>query len=408
MFLDFLYHLRSYGLKISTTEYLTLMHALSLGFSGASLNRFYSLARSILISNEAHYDLYDRAFASFFEGIDDHFNIDDEILDWLEKPKLPRELSEEELAAIKAYDWDELRKEFEKRLREQDERHDGGNHWVGTGGTSPFGQGGQNPMGIRVGEGGGGRSAVQVAADRRFENLRDDRVLDTRQIGSALRRLKKLARDSGPEELDIDDSIDASARNAGEIELVFNPPRKNRVKLLLLMDVGGSMDPYAELCEQLFSAANQANHFKAFKHYFFHNCVYEQLYADISRWRGPRTEEVLRDIDHTWTVIFVGDAYMHPYELVQTGGSIFYDHNNARPGLGWLQEFRQKCPNSVWLNPEHERIWNAPTIRIIHSVFPMFRLTLSGITEAVDVLRGAKPNRPGPPIPIDENVRRFF
>lgn len=408
MFLDFLYHLRAYGLHVSTTEWLTLMNALSRGFSGASLARFYSLARTILVKKESDYDLYDQAFASFFDGIESHFELDEELLEWLQDPKLPRQLTQEELEMIEKYDWDELRDEFEKRMKEQDERHDGGNHWVGTGGSSPFGQGGQHPMGIRVGDGGGGRSAVQVAADRKFQNLRGDRVLDTRQIGSALRRLRKLTRDTAREELDIDETVDESARNAGEIELVFNPPRKNRVKLLLLMDVGGSMDPYAALCEQLFSAANAANHFKAFEHYFFHNCIYGSLYDDISRWKGPRTADVLRNIDNTWTVIFVGDAYMHPYELVQIGGAIQYDQRNARTGLAWLKEFRDKCPNSIWLNPEPKRVWNAPSIRLIHSVFPMLPLTLDGITEGVDVLRGSRPNVPGPAIPIHPTGRPLW
>lgn len=406
MFLEFLYHLRAYGISVSTTEWLTLMDAMSRGFTGASLARFYNLARTILIKKESDYDRYDQAFASFFEGLEAHFDIDDELLEWLENPEMPREISQEELDKIKAFDWDELREEFEKRMQEQDERHDGGNHWVGTGGTSAFGAGGTNPMGIRVGSQGGGRSAVQVAADRKFANLRGDRVLDTRQIGTALRRLRKLTKDHSQEELDIDETIDASARNYGDIELVFSPPRKNRVKLLLLMDVGGSMDPYALLSERLFSAANAANHFKAFKHYFFHNCIYDNLYEDISRWRGPRTDEILREIDDTWTVVIVGDAYMHPYELIQVGGAIYYDQSNAMTGLKWLQKVRDRCPNSVWLNPEPKRIWDAPTIRLIHSVFPMFHLTLDGLTEAVDVLRGVRPNQPGPPVPIQRPGQR--
>ncbi len=398
MFLDFLYHLRAYGINVSTTEFLTLMEALTQGHERASLARFYTLARIVLIKKEGQYDLFDRAFASYFEGVEDQFDINDDILDWLQNAKLPKMLSQEEMDEIKALDWDKLREEFEKRLKEQKERHDGGNHWIGTGGTSPFGQGGNNPMGIRVGDGGGGRSAVAVAADRRFENLRSDRILDTRQIATALRRLRRLSKDTGHEELNIDETIDASARNYGDIELVFTPPRKNRIKLLLLMDVGGSMDPYAELCEQLFSAAHQASHFKEFKSYFFHNCVYEQLFEDINRWRGPRTEDVLAQVDATWTIVFVGDAYMHPYELIQAGVASSWGGVNPVSGLDWLKRFRDKVPNSIWLNPEHPRIWQAPSARLIHSVFPMFRLTLDGLTEAVDVLRGAQPNEPGPAV----------
>lgn len=398
MFLDFLYHLRAYGLKISTTEFLTLIEALIKGHDKASLAHFYNLARTVLIKKEGDYDLFDRAFASYFEGVEDHFDINDELLEWLQNPKLPRMLSEEEMEAIQQLDWDTLQEEFEKRLREQKERHDGGSHWIGTGGTSPFGHGGHNPAGIRVGGSGGGRSAVAVAGDRRFKNLRSDRTLDTRQIGTALLRLRKLSKDSALEELNIDETIDASARNYGDIELVFTPPRKNRIKLLLLMDVGGSMDPYAELSEQLFSAAHQSSHFKEFKSYFFHNCVYEQLFDDINRWRGPRTEDVLSQLDESWTVIIVGDAYMHPYELIQSGIAATWGNVNNVSGLDWLKRIREKVPNSIWLNPEHKRIWSAPSIRLVHSVFPMFPLTLEGITDAVDVLRGAHPNEPGPAV----------
>ena len=401
MFLDFLYHLRAYGLKISTTEFLTLMRALTQGHSSASLARFYALSRALLIKKESQYDLFDRAFSSYFEGVEKHFDVNEELLQWLQDPKLPRELSDEEMESLKKLDWNELQEEFAKRLQEQKERHDGGSHWIGTGGTSPFGSGGNNPAGIRVGPG-GGRSAVAVAGDRRFKNLRGDMVLDTLQIGTALLRLRRLTRDTSDEELNIDESIAASARNAGEIELVFTPPRKNRLKLLLLMDVGGSMDPYALLCEQLFSAANRASHFKEFKSYFFHNCVYEQLFDDIGRWKGPRTEDVLKKLDESWTVIIVGDAYMHPYELIQQGVSSSFGSVNPRSGFGWLQRIREKAPNSIWLNPEPKRIWDAPTIRLIHSVFPMFQLTLEGLTESVDVLRGSKPNEPGPPVAFGE------
>jgi len=390
MFIAFLYHLREHGVAVSTTEWLSLIHALCLGYARADLASFYHLARALLVKNEATYDTYDRAFASFFRDVDAQFNLNDELLDWLSEPALPRELTEAERAALKAMDLASLREAFEERLREQTERHDGGSHWIGTGGTSPFGHSGTHPSGIRVGGSSRGRSAVQVASDRRFANLRADRVLDTRQIGAALRRLRRLARDGGLPELDIDESIDESARKGGEIELVFRPPRRNRIKLLLLMDVGGSMTPHAALCEQLFSAAHASTHFKSFEYYFFHNCVYEQVYTDIYRGEGPETETVLKRIDATWTVIMVGDAYMHPFELSQVGGAIDYRHNNARTGLQWLQAIRERCPRSVWLNPETPQIWNAPSIATIRSVFPMFPMTLDGIGAAVDFLRGAR------------------
>jgi uncharacterized protein len=206
--------------------------------------------------------------------------------------------------------------------------------------------------------------------------------------------LKRLDKDDGPEELDLDSSIDTTARNGGEIELVFGPPRRNRIKLLLLMDVGGSMDPYTHLCERLFSAAHAANHFKKFEYRFFHNCVYEQLYTDMYHLKGEPTNDVLKRLDQTWSVIFVGDAWMAPTELVQSGGAIRFDHRNAVPGLEWLRRIRQRVPNSVWLNPESHVNWNQPTIRMIRQLFPMYELSIDGLTEAVDVLRGTRPNRP--------------
>lgn len=393
MFVDFFYHLRGYGLKVTITEWLSLMKALAIGYSRADLHVFYNLARCLMVKTEADFDNYDRAFASFFMGVENHFDISDELLEWLSKPELPRELTEEERAKLEALDLDELRERFKELLDEQKERHDGGNRWIGTGGMSPFGHGGEHPTGIRIGGSGGGRSAVQVATDRRFRNLRSDRTLDTRQIGLALRRLRKLDKDEGPEELDIDETIDSSARNAGEIDLVFRPPKRNRIKLLLLIDVGGSMDPHTLLCERLFSAAHKANHFKKFEFKFFHNCVYENLYTDISRWKGEPTSEILKRLDHTWSVCLVGDAWMSPYELTHTGGAIDYYHSNQVTGLDWLRKFRDRCPNSIWLNPEPRRIWNAPTIHLIRQVFPMFELTIDGLTEGIDVLRGIRPNR---------------
>ncbi len=393
MFVDFFYHLRGYGLKVTITEWLSLMKALAIGHSRADLHVFYNLARCLMVKREADFDNYDRAFASFFMGVENHFDISDELLEWLSKPEMPRELTDEERAKLEALDLDELRERFKELLDEQKERHDGGNRWIGTGGMSPFGHGGEHPTGVRIGGAGGGRSAVQVATDRRFRNLRSDRILDTRQIGLALRRLRKLDKDEGPEELDVDETIDSSARNAGEIDLVFRPPKRNRIKLLLLIDVGGSMDPHTLLCERLFSAAHKANHFKKFEFKFFHNCVYENLYTDISRWKGEPTSRILKRLDHTWSVCLVGDAWMSPYELTHTGGAIDYYHTNQVTGLDWLRKFRDRCPNSIWLNPEPRRIWNAPTIHLIRQVFPMFELTIDGLTEGIDVLRGIRPNR---------------
>jgi uncharacterized protein with von Willebrand factor type A (vWA) domain len=393
MFVDFFYFLRRSGLKVSVTEWLVLMRALCLGHARSDLASFYGLARALLVKREGDFDLYDRAFAAFFAGVNEHFELDAELLSWLENAPLPS-LGPEDAAHLQALDFEELRRLFEERLREQSERHDGGSHWIGTGGTSPFGHGGRNPAGVRVGGSGGARSAIQVATSRRFRNLSGDRILDTRQIGLALRRLRRLERHGSPDELDLAATIDRSARNGGDIDLVFAPEKKNRVKLMLMMDVGGSMDPHAELCERLFSAAHKAQHFRRFEHRFFHNCVYERVFDDISQWRGEPTSHLLKQIDSSWSLVFVGDAWMSPYELTQVGGAIDFAHRNETSGLAWLERLRRRCPDSVWLNPEPERVWGATSIQMIRRVFPMFALTLDGLAAAVEVLRGNRPNRP--------------
>jgi uncharacterized protein with von Willebrand factor type A (vWA) domain len=217
----------------------------------------------------------------------------------------------------------------------------------------------------------------------------------------ALRKLRRLKREGGVLELALDETIDATARNAGDLDLIFQAPRANNVQLLLLMDVGGSMDPYIQLCEQLFSAAHAASHFKQFRSYFFHNCIYNTLYTDMIRLKGKPTQEVFQELDQSWRVVLVGDAYMHPYELMERGGAIDYWHNNTDAGITWLRKLRDKVPTSVWLNPEPKRIWGAPTITSIREIFPMYELTLEGLGEAVDVLRGARTPRLGPIRPSD-------
>lgn len=392
MFVEFFYYLRERGLKVSTTEWLTLIEALSKGLGGASLMGFYHLARAICVKREGELDTYDQAFAEFFRDAavpEDALKAAlEEALRWLEEPIGPRpELTPEQLAALGVRDLDELRRLFEERLAEQTERHDGGNRWIGTGGTSPFGHGGTNPAGVRVGGPGGGRSAMQVAGARRYQNLRSDRVLDVRQIGQALRQLRRLGREGRREELDVDATIDTTARNAGDIDLVFRPERRNTVKLLLLMDVGGSMTPHTRVCERLFSAAHKATHFKAFRPYYFHNCVYEKLYDDMLRGTGESTTKLLQDLERDWFCILVGDAAMHPYELKAAGGAISYGAHNATPGIVWLQRIAERFPRTVWLNPEPQRYWNIESTRLVQQVFEMFPLTLEGLQEAIEHLR---------------------
>lgn len=390
MFVDFFFHLRRRGLPVSVTEWMTLMEALKAGLGHESLLGFYALCRALCVKTEAHFDLYDQCFAEYFRGVEAPEGALDKVLDWLSEPILARELSDAEIAAFEELDLEELRRRFEERLAEQTERHDGGSHWIGTGGTSPFGHGGTHPGGVRVGGGGGGRSAMQVVTARRFRNLRHDVVLDVRQIALALRRLRQLAREGRPDELDLDGTIDATARNAGELELLMHPERKNTVKLLLLLDVGGSMTPFTRLSERLFTAAHKATHFKAFRHFYFHNCVYEKLYTDMEQRQGTPTTKVLADLDPTWTCMLVGDASMHPAELTHAGGAIDYWHRNAEPGLVWFHRIKQRLPRSVWLNPVSEPFWGQMSVAIIRDVFPMFELTLDGLDDAMAHLRGQR------------------
>ena len=391
MFVSFFFHLRQRGIPVSPTEFLTLLEALEKGLARASLERFYTLARATLVKRAEHFDLYDAAFAEFFQDRpfahpDARAALHDELFSWLDQARFLRSLSPEQLAALQSLDLDELRRLFEERLQEQQERHDGGNRWIGTGGTSPFGHSGAHPSGIRVGGEGRSRSAVQIASERRFQNLRTDLVLDTRQIGLALRKLRILTRKGNARELDLDASIDATARNAGDIELVFRPPRENQVKLLLLADVGGSMNPYSELTSRLFSAAHKAHHFKAFQAYYFHNCPYETLYSDMARRQGKPTSQVLANLDSSWRCFVVGDAAMAPQELIEAGGCIDYFHFNEKPGLHWLNALRDRIPRTAWLNPDPPRWWNAYTTRTIASLFEMFPLTLEGLQEAIDAV----------------------
>jgi hypothetical protein len=383
----FLFHLRSFGLKVSINEWLALVEALGRGYARADLGVFYHLARALLVKRETELDRYDEAFATYFRGAERRFAVDEELLRWLEHPVLPRELTAAERCQLEAWDLAQIRQELAARLQEQRRRHDGGPRWVGTGGTSPFGQRGTRPGGVRLGDHGGNHSAVAVATERRFQNLRGDRVLDTRQLSAALRRLRTLARSDAPEELDLDATIDQSAKNGGEIDLVMARPRTNQVKLLLLMDVGGSMEPHAILCERLFAAARAARGFKTLKIYFFHNCVYDRLYVDMAHGRGPATTEVLQQLDPTWSMVLVGDAWMAPYELTVAGAARLERNDDAAPGIEWLRQLRQRVPCSVWLNPEPAGTWAAYTIRLVRAIFPMCELTLDGLDRAVEMLR---------------------
>ncbi|MBU2469199.1 MAG: VWA domain-containing protein [Proteobacteria bacterium] len=386
MFLNLFYSLRTLKVPVSVTEWMTLMEALDKGHAQASLVDFYNLARAILIKSESFYDQYDQAFAHVFKDADLPADIRQEILDWLDDPLNRLELPPEELAKIRQMDLDELLKELEKRLQEQDERHDGGGRWIGTGGTSPFGHSGANPAGIRIGGPGGGGRAVQIAAARRFKNYRTDVTLDVRQVKLALKKLRRFAKEGPEDQLDIEATIDKTCKEGGEIELVFTRERKNTVRVLLLMDSGGSMNPYARLVDRLFSAAHQMSHFRDLKAYYFHNCIYQDVYKDIYNSEDVPTGSLIRNLGGDYKVIIVGDAFMSPSELVSVGGAIDYYYHNEIAGLDWLQRIADHFRYCVWLNPMPQRAWMHPTISTVAKVFPMFPLTLDGLDEAVRAL----------------------
>lgn len=382
MFIDFFYILKKRRVPVSITEWMTLMEALSRGYI-TNLDNFYYLARAILVKSEAYYDHYDVAFQEYFKGIESPQEITEQILDWLKDPINRMVLGEEEKALFDSMDFDELLKEFEKRLREQTEQHDGGGYWIGRGGTSPFGHSGYHPAGIRIGGESGGRHAIQIAQERRFKNYRSDLTLDVRQIKLALRGLRQLNRIGIEDELDLEKTIDTTAKNAGDIELVWRRSRKNAVKLLLLMDVGGSMNPYALLCSRLFSAAHSVSHFKDFQYFYFHNCIYDYLYTDIERSEAISTSYLLHIFEPDYKVVLVGDARMATSELLSKYGALYYYEQNETPGVVWLKQIAEHFTHCVWLNPEETYFWNHPTVLMMGKLFPMFELTLDGLSQAI-------------------------
>jgi uncharacterized protein with von Willebrand factor type A (vWA) domain len=402
MLIDFLFELRRRKLKVSSHEWLALMEALSLGLHDSSLDGFYHLARALCVKDVADFDAFDEAFLAYFKDVGvDSLALTEELLEWLTDPKNLASLTDEQRALMQGLDLEKLRELFEQRLREQKERHDRGNRWIGTAGTSPFGNSGQNPAGVRVGQG-GGRSAMQVAEERRYREYRKDVVLDVRQIDVALRGLRQLGREGAEEELDLDETVDETCKNAGELEVVFQPPRRNRAKVLLLMDVGGSMDPHSELMSRLFTAASRSGRFAKFRSFYFHNCIYQHVYEDAQFRVQVPVSELLSHSDRDEKLVVVGDALMHPAELLESGGAIYFYAQNRTPGMEWLRRLGHHFRRAAWLNPEPDRYWAGTTIEAIASVFPMWQLTLDGLAGAVRYLvRGGEkprfPERPGQP-----------
>ncbi len=382
MLADFFFSLRDAGLKPSITEYLTLLEALKAGQANASVDDFYYLSRAALVKDEALFDRFDRVFGVFFRNIDaaldwEQFDIP---LEWL-RSQGARLLSEADRQKIEAMGgWEQLLEEFRKRAAEQEGRHQGGNKWIGTGGTSPYGHDGYHPEGIRVGGESRHRRAVKVWEKREFRNLDSQREIGTRNLKLALRRLRRFAREGAADELDLDGTIDATARNAGYLDLKMVPERHNAVKVLLCLDVGGSMNPHVRLCEQLFSAARAE--FKHLEYYYFHNCVYEFMWRDNHRRRTEKipTAEVLHKYGPDYKLIFVGDASMSPYEIAYAGGSV--EHWNDEPGALWLRRLLNTYSKAIWLNPEPEQHWSyTQSVGMIRELMDerMYPMTLQGL-----------------------------
>lgn len=389
MLIPFFLHLRQHKLPVSTKEFLTLLDGLQQRVCGHSIDDFYVFSRTCLIKDESHYDRFDKAFGSYFSGVTEIPGLDVDLPeDWL-KALATKHLSAEEKAALKKLGWDSLMEEFKKRLEEQKGRHQGGSKWVGTGGSSPFGNAGYHPEGIRVGgESAGNRTAVKVWEKREFRNLDDSVEIGTRNIKVALRRLRRFAREDAVEELDLEGTISATARNAGWLDLHMRPERHNAVKVLMFFDIGGSMDDHIKVCEELFSASR--TEFKHLEYFYFHNCVYDHVWRDAYRRHSERTPTL--DVIHTYgpdyKLIFVGDATMSPYEILQPGGAIEY--MNDEPGADWLRRLLDTYPSAAWLNPEPERLWEyRQSIRIIRDILGqerMYPLTLDGLSRAISAL----------------------
>ncbi len=398
MFTPFFYLLRARGLRVSIKEWDTLLQGLELGLHHSSLMGFYTLARAVLVHRESDYDRFDQCFLEFFKGIKHSEEIPKELEDWLNTPIEGLAEVREELLNKPELDIETIRSMFEQRLKEQKERHDGGSHWVGTGGTSPFGNSGFHPGGIRVGGEGRSRSALQVAGDRNFRDFRDDQVLHTRQFQMAFRRLRQFsALEDGPkDELQLDETIKKTGDNAGRLRLVFDRPRRNTVKLLMLFDSGGSMWSHTKLCSALFQAVSRESKFKDLRIYYFHNCFYDNLYTEPSCHQNTAidAEWVLANLRQDYKVIVVGDAAMAPYELLSPGGCSDYFTYNNEPGIVWIDRFRDRFDSMIWLNPTSESYWErgygSDTVKIIKSHVPMFHMSVKGLEKGFKELLKTK------------------
>ncbi|WP_373186730.1 VWA domain-containing protein [Halopseudomonas sp.] len=390
MLLGLFNEMRAAKVPVSVRELLDLIRALKHHVVFADMDEFYYLARTVMVKDERHFDKFDRAFGAYFNGLQNLDQLLEALIpeDWLRK-EFEKMLTDEEREKIQSLGGlDKLIEEFKKRLEEQKERHEGGNKWIGTGGTSPFGSGGYNPEGIRVGDAGKRQGkAAKVWDQREYKNLDDQVELGTRNIKVALRRLRKFARQGSPDELDIDGTIDHTARDAGLLNIQMRPEKRNAVKLLLLFDIGGSMDAHIKVCEELFSACR--TEFKHLEYFYFHNCPYESVWKNNLRRTNERTStmDLLHKYGPDYKVIFVGDAAMAPYEITQPGGSV--EHWNEEAGHVWIQRFMEKYKKMIWINPYPKDAWDYTTsTRIVRDLIEdrMYPLTLEGLEEGMRFL----------------------
>jgi len=389
MLIDYFLHLRNSKLPVSIKEYLMLLEAIGKHVIGPSVDEFYYLSRATLVKDERNFDKFDKAFAAYFKGVHALPGFDLELpMEWL-KRQFQREFTAEEKAAIEAMGGlDKLLERLKQLLDEQKDRHEGGNKWIGTNGTSPFGNGGFNPEGIRVGgPSAGNRTAVKVWEQRTYRDYDDQIELGTRNIKVAMRRLRKFAREGAEDELDLDGTISNTARNAGYLDIKMRPERHNTIKVLMLLDVGGTMDDHIKQTEELFSAAK--TEFKHLEFYYFHNCVYDFLWKHNRRRHAERfdTWDIIRKYNPDYRLIFVGDATMSPYEILQPGGSVEY--NNEEAGAEWIQRLTHAFPKFAWINPEPQGVWEyRQSISIIQQLIGnrMYPLSLKGLEETMRLL----------------------
>ncbi|HEX8534422.1 MAG TPA: VWA domain-containing protein [Allosphingosinicella sp.] len=388
MFFSFVDELRAAGIPASLKEHLTLLEALDAEVIGARPEEFYYLARATFVKDEGLLDRFDQVFGKVFKGIETSYGTEAVPIpeEWLRKVA-ELYLTPEQMEEIKSLgSWDQIMETLKQRLEEQKGRHEGGSKWIGTGGTSPYGHGGYNPEGVRIGGEGRHGRAIKVWDKREFRNLDSSKELGTRNIKVALRRLRRFAREGAADELDIEETIDGTARK-GWLDIRMRPERHNAVKLLLFLDVGGSMDPHIRICEELFSAAT--SEFKNLEFFYFHNCLYEGVWKDNRRRHAERTPtwDVLHKYGHDWKVVFVGDAAMSPYEITHPGGSV--EHFNDEAGAVWMQRMVNTYPSAVWLNPMDELYWgyNRST-DIVRALMHdrMYPLTLEGLDDAMRTL----------------------